>query len=39
MAVNENEFFRDLTLKICSSLDLQTAFQRSFDASEELHTH
>ena len=31
MAVNENEFFRDLTLKICSSLDLQTAFQRSFD--------
>jgi len=29
--ITENEFFRHMTLRICGSLDLETAFQRSFD--------
>lgn len=31
MDINENEFFRHMTLRICGSLDLETALQRSFD--------
>lgn len=31
MIMNENEFFRDMTLRICGSLDLETSLQRSFD--------
>ncbi|MEN6466443.1 MAG: sigma 54-interacting transcriptional regulator [Syntrophaceae bacterium] len=31
MEFNENEFFRHMTLRICGSLDLETALQRSFD--------
>ena len=29
MPINENEFFRQMTVLICSSLDLETALQRS----------
>ena len=29
MPINENEFFRQMTMLICSSLDLETALQRS----------
>jgi len=29
MAIDENEFFRQMTVLICSSLDLETALQRS----------
>lgn len=31
MDFNENEFFRNMTLRICGSLDLETAMRRSFD--------
>lgn len=31
MDLNENEFFRNMTLRICGSLDLETAMRRSFD--------
>jgi GAF domain-containing protein len=31
MEFNENEFFRNMTIRICGSLDLETALQRSFD--------
>ena len=29
MPIDENEFFRQMTVLICSSLDLETALQRS----------
>lgn len=31
MSFNENEFFRDMTLRICGSLELETSLRRSFD--------
>jgi len=31
MAVGENDFFRHMTMRICSSLDIQTALRRTFD--------
>ena len=31
MDFNENEFFRNMTLRICGSLDLEAAMRRSFD--------
>jgi transcriptional regulator with GAF, ATPase, and Fis domain len=31
MGFDENEFFRHMTLRICGSLDLETALQRSFE--------
>lgn len=31
MDFNENEFFRNMTLRICGSLNLETAMRRSFD--------
>ncbi len=31
MNFNENEFFRQMTIRICGSLDLETALKRSFD--------
>ena len=31
MAIDENEFFRQLTMQICSSLDMETALRRSLD--------
>ena len=31
MNFNENEFFRNMTLRICGSLELNAALQRSFD--------
>jgi transcriptional regulator with GAF, ATPase, and Fis domain len=31
MIVNENEFFHQMTLLICSSLDIESALSRSFD--------
>lgn len=31
MIPDENEFFRQMTLRICSSLDIATALRRSFD--------
>ncbi|HPX82509.1 MAG TPA: hypothetical protein PLB95_11495, partial [Syntrophales bacterium] len=29
--IDENEFFRQLTMRICSSLDIETAMRRSLD--------
>ena len=31
MSFNNNEFFRDMTLRICGSLELETSLRRSFD--------
>ena len=31
MIVDENEFFHQMTMRICSSLDIETALRRSFD--------
>jgi hypothetical protein len=31
MSVDENVFFREATLRICSSLDIQTALKRWFE--------
>ncbi|WP_136513149.1 MULTISPECIES: sigma 54-interacting transcriptional regulator [Geomonas] len=35
MAVNKDEFFREVTLKICSSLDIRVAVKRAFDYLRE----
>ena len=31
IAMDENEFFHQMTMRICSSLDIETALRRSFD--------
>ena len=35
MAVNKDEFFREVTLRICSSLDIGVAVKRAFDYLRE----
>ena len=35
MAVNRDEFFREVTLRICSSLQINTAFGRVFEYLRE----
>ena len=35
MAVNRDEFFREVTLRICSSLDIKIAVNRAFDYLRE----
>ena len=34
MSVDENVFFREATLRICSSLDIETALKRCFEYIE-----
>jgi transcriptional regulator with GAF, ATPase, and Fis domain len=36
MAIDENDFFRQATLRICSSLDIETAMQRSLQYLSEV---
>src|SRR5208282_6245218 len=36
MAIDENDFFRQATLRICSSLDMETAMQRSLQYLSEV---
>lgn len=31
MRIDENEFFRQATMRICGSLNIETAFKRSFE--------
>lgn len=35
MAVNSDEFFREVTRRVCSSLDIEVAIQRTFDYLSE----
>jgi hypothetical protein len=35
MNVDENVFFREATLRICSSLDIETALKRCFESDSE----